>query len=289
MVSKFARLLVLPTSDVNAPGLLTGRGWGTVYAADYLTLSVAHPGWAAALREVTLEPAVLSDAEVTGLTPSALLAQLLGGSLGSEGSPGWPDGGETGDPTDGASEPPTLTPHQLAVWLVDGDLVHEVWPALAAEAKRAGVDADLVFASPELPGAQVTRVMRTIDLLRGPRGCPWVRQQTHESVLEFVVEEAEEVTEAYQHPLPDPQAQRDHVVQELGDLLFQVLLHGRLGAEEQLAYTVDDAANALNSKLIRRNPHIFKRDPAEPMPSIDEIVRVWNEIKAAEKAAAREA
>lgn len=94
---------------------------------------------------------------------------------------------------------------------------------------------------------------RLVDImarLRGPGGCPWDKEQTHESLKPFLVEETYEVLEAIDEGVPDK------VKEELGDLLFQVVFHARL-AEEAGHYDMDGVLEAIEKKMIRRHPHVF--------------------------------
>jgi ATP diphosphatase len=110
--------------------------------------------------------------------------------------------------------------------------------------------------------------------LRAPDGCAWDRAQTFESIAPYTLEEAAEVADAIaRRDLPD-------LCEELGDLLLQVVFHARM-AEEQGAFDFGDVVEAITAKLIRRHPHVFgsARDLAP-----DAVKRIWNEIKAQEKA-----
>ena len=107
------------------------------------------------------------------------------------------------------------------------------------------------------------------------RECAWTASQTHESLRPYLLEEAEEVAEAIDSG--DPDKLRD----ELGDLLFQVFYHSAI-AEERGDFTFDDVVVGLTAKLKRRNRHVFG-DLRGTNPSIDEIHKIWNDAKAAER------
>lgn len=113
----------------------------------------------------------------------------------------------------------------------------------------------------------------TIDALRGPGGCPWDREQTHESLRRYLIEEAYEVTDAI------TEGDMEGVKEELGDVLLQVLLHSRI-AEENGDFTVNDVIRGVNSKMITRHPHVFGE--VEVNDSGDVLVN-WEVIKKAEK------
>lgn len=121
------------------------------------------------------------------------------------------------------------------------------------------------------------RVVRTIWRLRQPDGCPWDKEQTHESITKNLIEEAYEAAEAIAH--------RDdrHLCEELGDLLEQVLLHAQI-ADDRDAFDIDDVCEGLNEKLIRRHPHVFG-DPEErdAVNSAGEVLDIWDNVKRAER------
>jgi len=112
-----------------------------------------------------------------------------------------------------------------------------------------------------------------MDRLRSPGGCPWDAQQTHTSLLRYLVEEAYEVVEAVEG------GDREELRDELGDLLLQVVFHARVAAEASGGgFDIDDVADAIVTKLVRRHPHVFAGEqPAE------DLQRGWDAIKATEK------
>jgi len=112
--------------------------------------------------------------------------------------------------------------------------------------------------------------------LRDPqRGCPWDREQTFATIAPYTIEEAYEVADAIEHG--DAGQLRD----ELGDLLFQVVFHARM-AEERGWFDFAAVARAIHDKLVRRHPHVFAGVALAP----EDLVRVWEEQKAQERAAA---
>ena len=113
--------------------------------------------------------------------------------------------------------------------------------------------------------------------LRAPGGCPWDREQTHRSLLPHAIEEAYEVVEAIESD--DPAA----LAEELGDLLLQVVLHAQL-AEEAGDFMLEDVVEAISAKLIRRHPHVFGD---LSVSGSAEVLRNWDQIKAAERQAKR--
>jgi MazG family protein len=127
------------------------------------------------------------------------------------------------------------------------------------------------------PGAALLRLVAVMDTLRV--SCPWDARQTHESLAPHLLEECYEALDALESG--DPAALRD----ELGDVLLQVVFHARIAAEaaDGTGYTIDDVADGIVAKLIRRHPHVFA-DVTVSGP--EEVKRNWDAIKAAERAEA---
>ncbi len=118
---------------------------------------------------------------------------------------------------------------------------------------------------------------RTVARLRAPDGCPWDREQTHQTLTRCLIDECSELLDTIdRYDLP-------HMREELGDVLVQVVFHAQLAAERG-DFDFDDVAREINEKLIRRHPHVFG-DLGKLDTSADVIVK-WEEIKAQEKAAA---
>lgn len=115
----------------------------------------------------------------------------------------------------------------------------------------------------------------TMNRLYSPGGCPWDAEQTHASLVPYLVEECHELVEAIET------GTREDVIEELGDVLLQVLFHARLGEEEDRPYDLDTVAAALVEKLRRRHPHVFGDEASGP--DAETLVRRWEELKRAEK------
>jgi XTP/dITP diphosphohydrolase len=125
------------------------------------------------------------------------------------------------------------------------------------------------------PGERLQAAVDVMDRLRSPGGCSWDAAQDHTSLLPYLIEEAYEAYEALQ--AGDPAAVRE----ELGDVLLQVLFHARLGQEATPPWSIDDIADGLVAKLVRRHPHVFADPDAL---STEDVERRWDVLKAAEKA-----
>lgn len=120
---------------------------------------------------------------------------------------------------------------------------------------------------------QFWRLREIVAILRSPNGCPWDREQTHQSIRKNLIEETYEVLETIDDE--DPEA----MCEEMGDLLLQIMLHSQM-AEEEGYFTVQDVIAGLNEKLIRRHPHVFGASNAE---DADEALQNWEDIKKEEK------
>jgi tetrapyrrole methylase family protein/MazG family protein len=125
---------------------------------------------------------------------------------------------------------------------------------------------------------ELQRFRATVRALR--EGCPWDREQTHASLTRYAVEEAHEVVEAIDALGDDPgAAEIDALCDELGDLLFQVVLHATI-AEQAGWFTLADVAAGVDAKLVRRHPHVFGE---VEVADADEVVRNWDALKRQER------
>ena len=155
------------------------------------------------------------------------------------------------------------------------------------------------------PGAPQThpefdRLVRTIWRLRQEDGCPWDKEQTHQSISKNMIEEAYEAVEAIAEGSPE------HLEEELGDVLEQVVLHSQIEADSGVAggagnhasgtadtcdrvagFDIDDVCRALNQKLVRRHPHVFGPE-AGSTSSAAAVLDVWESVKAEERASAED-
>jgi XTP/dITP diphosphohydrolase len=147
--------------------------------------------------------------------------------------------------------------------------------------------ADAVLAVPEPPGAALLDAVAVMDQLRSPSGCPWDAEQTHLSLLQYLVEECYELYQAVED------ADRQALREELGDVLLQVLFHSRVAAEggvkpyppEAPAFGIDEVAADLVRKLVDRHPHVFAAEvaPADQVRTASDQEVRWDEIKRVEK------
>lgn len=128
---------------------------------------------------------------------------------------------------------------------------------------------------PEAPQTLNTfeSLKQVISALRGPGGCPWDKEQTHQSLTPYAIEEVFEMVEAIES------GDDQHICEELGDVLFQVILHAVM-AEERNAFNISNVIEGINSKIVRRHPHVFSNTQ---VTGNDEVLKNWDEIKRQEK------
>ena len=232
-------LVLLQTSPRVAAGLLTARAWDVVRAAD----------------------AVLSDGRVPELE-EALAAEGVTVRAAADPLPALLD---------------ACAEARTAVWLCgDDDAVADAVAAeVVARAERGdrSLEVEVLAGSYDEPGSRLLDLVEVMDRLRAQ--CPWDREQTHRSLVRYLVEEAYETVEAIES------GDRDHLREELGDLLLQVMFHSRIAAEHHDdPWTVDDVAAEIVEKLVRRHPHVFAD---VDVAGVDEVESNWESIKTAEK------
>lgn len=123
--------------------------------------------------------------------------------------------------------------------------------------------------------SQLLRLLEVMDRLRSPGGCPWDAEQTHQSLIKYLLEESYEFVDAVEED--DRQAMRE----ELGDILLQVYFHSRIAQEHPTdPFSIEDVAEGIADKLIRRHPHVFGD---VEVSGTEEVLANWEQLKAAEK------
>lgn len=126
-----------------------------------------------------------------------------------------------------------------------------------------------------MAGSELLRLVKVMDRLRSPGGCPWDAEQTHQSLIKYLLEESYEFIDAIETD------DRAGMREELGDVLLQVYFHSRIAQEHPTdPFTIDDVAGAIADKLISRHPHVFEN---LEVSGTDEIIENWEAIKAREK------
>ncbi|AXI81514.1 MazG family protein [Peterkaempfera bronchialis] len=247
MPAPTGRLVLLTTTHRIAPGLLSWPAWETLRGADLVLVGdPAHPQLPAVRQAgVRVEPQ-------TADTVPALARRLA----------------ET-----------AAVPGRTVVWIGGADGDPGLTDALARLAVEGGLDPapeiELLPGSYDLPGARLLDLVAVMDRMRSPGGCPWDAQQTHASLVKYLVEEAFELVEAIE------EGDRESLREELGDVLFQVAFHARIAEEHaEEPFTIDDVAADLVEKLMYRHPHVFG-DAEAGTP--EQVEANWELLKAAEK------
>lgn len=244
------RVVLLVASPRVAPGLLTWDAWQNLVTADAVLLADPGPGWGDVLDRAGVRWESLATEPV-----AERAARLV----------------------DAAA------PERVAVWLGSADGDPGLTDALAEELGRRATDApppevELLTASHDVSGGRVLDLVAVMDRLRSPGGCAWDAEQTHTSLLPYLLEETHEVVEAIES------GDREHLAEELGDLLLQVVFHARVAAEDDAApFDLDDVAGGIVTKLVRRHPHVFGDAQIGDADDADEVHRNWERIKEAEK------
>ncbi len=174
--------------------------------------------------------------------------------------------------------------------LPDEKIVTVAWHELDRLESTVGVEADHLTSLyvPALVSSTGRAIVRLEEQMRALRGrCPWDAEQTHQTLARYAIEEAQELAEAIEQLDHLDHASQteghdpvDHLEEELGDLLFQVVFHSCL-ASEQGWFTLADVASTLHAKMERRHPHVFGD---VVVGGIEDVRRNWETIKAAERA-----
>jgi MazG family protein len=124
-----------------------------------------------------------------------------------------------------------------------------------------------------MTSSAVDRLLKIVAKLRSPSGCPWDREQTHQSLKPHLLEECYELIDAIDA------GDDTELKEELGDLLLQVVLHSQMAAEEN-RFAMDDVANVIADKLVHRHPHVFGE---LRLQNSEAVLNQWDKIKRAEK------
>jgi XTP/dITP diphosphohydrolase len=131
------------------------------------------------------------------------------------------------------------------------------------------------------PHPKLDELIALLEKLRAPGGCAWDGEQTHESLVKYLVEETHELIEAIE------MGDRDGMLEELGDVLYQIVFHADIAAHTPgESFTLEDVAARMTAKMISRHPHVFGDDEAKAALGItsgDDVAAAWDELKKADK------
>jgi tetrapyrrole methylase family protein/MazG family protein len=180
---------------------------------------------------------------------------------------------DAGDET--AGDEPVVILQRLGT--PDEQIVHTTWSELDRAVEADHLTSVFVPGLATPVGAAMVRFHELTRTLR--EQCPWDQEQTHRSLIQYLLEETYEVVDALQALDPDDPATDDALVEELGDLLYQVEFHAVI-AEQQGRFTMADVAQRVHDKLVRRHPHVFGDVQVD---GADQVVANWDAIKHAEK------
>ncbi len=262
------RLVLLATAPTVRAGLLSWPAWQALRGADRVLAGSADHPLLPALDEAGVRWELLPGA--AGADPASLARLLTAAVSAGSGDAGSGDAG-SGDtvwlcPHDPPGRPAGLPPGPVA--LAD---------ALGGPGGPARTAVELLYGATSLPGGELLSLVAVMDTLR--RNCPWDAKQTHESLAPYLIEESYEALDALES------GDRKALREELGDVLLQVMFHARVAEEraDDTGFTVDDVADGIVTKLVRRHPHVFG-DVA--VSGADEVKRNWDAIKAAERESA---
>jgi XTP/dITP diphosphohydrolase len=274
-----ARLVLLVTAPTVRAGLLSWPAWQTLAGASRVLAPAADHPLLPALDEAGIGWELLPGDTVEG--------QAAGEQAGDARAGDRPAGGGPPDPAAAARRLTQAVAGTAGtvVWLCSPDPPGQpakVTPGPLALADELGgpegpadTAVEVLYGSSALPGGELLTLVSVMDTLR--RKCPWDARQTHESLAPYLIEESYEALDALESG--DRAALRD----ELGDVLLQVMFHARVAAEraDGTGFTVDDVADAIVTKLVRRHPHVFGD---VTVSGADDVTRNWDAIKAAERA-----
>jgi tetrapyrrole methylase family protein/MazG family protein len=137
----------------------------------------------------------------------------------------------------------------------------------------AGALLEEAMSDHKIAGEKFSELLELMAQLRGENGCPWDREQTHQTLKAFLLEETHELLDALTGNDPD------NIAEELSDLLHQIVFHCQIGAENG-AFTAAQVISNLTVKIIRRHPHVFG---GAALPDVDAVTKQWAQIKAQEK------
>lgn len=257
------RIVLVPFSPRVAPGLISAAAWRLVTQPDAVVHAGSPDNPVLPYLDDADVPIVVFEADATAHE----IAQDLIDQAGAGATVVWiaaPIAGHTPAPATAA---------------IDAALAQALGEQLAY---GSDIELELLPGSYDLPGAKVLDLIAVMDRLRSPGGCPWDAEQTHQSLVKYLIEEAYETVESIEDGSYDePGPGRDALREELGDVLLQVAFHSRIAQEHPTdPFTIDEVAEGIAKKLVGRHPHVFAGVIADTAADVEAN---WDKIKAEEK------
>ena len=251
-----ARLVLVDTVD-ELPGLLPLHAWSALMSSDLVLLGSEAHAFVPHLQMAELRHEIVAEADearplsrtelLTGVTPvDKARAEAIVDRARAEGE---------------------------VVYLFGGRDDESFLRTLGMEAARASLEVEIVYFSGRPPGSRLLTLVNVMQRLRAPDGCPWDLKQDHHTLARYAVEEVYELLEAIDGDDPDA------VREELGDVLLQVVFHAQIAADTG-GFTIDEVADGIVDKLVRRHPHVFGDTT---VADAAEVTANWDALKATEK------
>ena len=251
-----ARLVLVDTAD-ELPGLLPLHAWSAIMSSDLVLVGAEDHPFVPHLDMAELRYEIVKDVD----EPKALSrADLLGGV----------------SPIDKARAEAVVdrARDEGEVVYLFGRTDHEAFTrTMGMEAARGGLEVEVVYFGVRPNGTRMLDLVRVMEQLRAPDGCPWDREQDHATLARYAVEEVYELLEAIDG------GDADAISEELGDVLLQVVFHAQIAADAG-DFTIDDVAGGIVDKLVRRHPHVFADTT---VADAAEVTANWETLKAEEK------
>jgi XTP/dITP diphosphohydrolase len=251
-----ARLVLVDTVD-ELPGLLPLHAWSALMSSDLVLLGSSAHAFVPHLQMAELRHEVVAEAdEPRALSRSELLAGVA--------------------PADKARAESIVDRARAegeVVYLFGGGDDSSFLRTLGMEAARASVEVEIVYFSGRPVGSRLLALVDVMQRLRADDGCPWDLKQDHHTLARYAVEEVYELLEAIDSGDPDA------LKEELGDVLLQVVFHAQIAADTD-GFTIDEVADGIVDKLVRRHPHVFADTQ---VADAAEVTANWDALKAAEK------
>ena len=250
-----ARLVLVDTAD-ELPGLLPLHAWSAIMSSDLVMVGSADHPFLPHLDMAELRYEVAPEPDAKALSRADLLSGV--------------------SPADKGRAEAIIDRCQAEgeVVYLFGATDHEAFTrTMGMQAAREGVEVEVVYFGVRPAGTRVLDLVRVMERLRGPKGCPWDLEQDHATLARYAIEEVYELLEAIDGGAAEA------IREELGDVLLQVVFHAQIAADDG-EFTIDEVAGGIVDKLVRRHPHVFADTT---VADAAEVSANWDTLKAEEK------